>query len=209
MIKLYDYFRSSAAFRVRMALNYKQLDFDKITIDLRVGDQKEGSYKQLNPAGLVPSLITETNDCFHQSLAIIEYLDEQYPNNPLIPKNIIDRAYVRSIALDIACDIHPLNNLRVWNYLLNDLKISEEQKNEWYKHWLGTGLKALEDYISNNAKYGEYCLNEQFTVADICIVAQLFNARRFNFDLKPYPILCKIDANCQKLAAVTFSWPKE
>ncbi|HMT03447.1 MAG TPA: maleylacetoacetate isomerase [Burkholderiales bacterium] len=208
-MKLYDYFRSSAAFRVRMALNYKQIDYNKIPIDLRLGVQQEENYKNLNPIGLVPCLITNNNENIHQSLAIIEYLEENYPDRPLLPKESIDRSYVRSISLDIACDIHPLNNLRVWGYLLNDLKISEIQKNEWYKHWVGTGLKALEEYISKAKKCGSYCFKDQFTLADICLVAQLFNARRFNFDLNPYPILCKIDENCQKLEAVTLAFPKE
>lgn len=213
MLTLYDYFRSSASFRVRIALNYKGLQYDKCEIDLRDKIQYSDNYLKVNPSGLIPTLI-DSNHEIYQSLAIIEYLEEKYPSLPrLLPESCIDRAYVRSIALTIACDIHPLNNLRVLNYLTNNLKHNEDAKNSWYQNWIHTGLNTLERMIklsqNNLDKYytGTYCYKDQFSIADLCLIPQLFNAKRFNCDLNNYPILCSIEKECLKLEAVQLAYP--
>ena len=221
MLKLYDYFRSSAAFRVRIALNYKGLPFGKIPIDLRTNAQGEEYYKNLNPEGLIPSL-DDNGDTIAQSLAIIEYLDEKYHTMPLLPKDTLSRAYVRSIALNICCDIHPLNNLRVRKYLTNDLKCTTEEGNNWYNHWISIGLTGLEKQINSSNYYtGKLCYKNEFSIADICLIPQLFNLRRFMADLgiadesieleinTKYPTLSLIEENCKKLDAVQLAWPKE
>ncbi len=221
MITLYDYFRSSAAFRARIALEYKGLPYKKVTIDLRTGAQKNDEYTKLNPEGLVP-LLDDNNALISQSLAIIEYLEEKHPTNPLLPKDILARAYVRSIALNISSDIHPLNNLRIRNYLTNTLECSKNEGNEWYNHWLTIGLDGLEKQIKNSKFFtGKYCYNDQFSIADVCIVPQLFNLRRFMSDngaenqaidmlmAKQYPTLSMIEKNCIELNAVQSAWPKE
>lgn len=198
MLTLYDYFRSSAAFRVRIALNYKGFAYQKHIINLAAGDQRQSQYQQLNPSGLIPCLINEDEQAINQSLAIIEYLEEQYPATPhLLPEDKLARSYVRSIALDIACDIHPLNNLRVLNYLRVELQQSEESVNHWYKHWISLGLASLEQKISASKFYtGKFCYGEQFTLADLCLIPQLYNARRFNCDLTALPTLLTIEQQC-------------
>ena len=221
MLTLYDYFRSSASFRVRIALSYKELPYGKIPIDLRIGAQTNPQYTELNPEGLVP-LLDDDGQLITQSIAIIEYLDERHNALPLLPKDILGSSYVRSIAFNICCDIHPLNNLRVRNYLTNTLQCTKEQSNEWCQHWMNIGLDSLEKQISQSKFYtGKYCYLDQFTMADICLIPQLFNLRRFMSDLgmphdkinqqinEHYPTLAKIEENCQQLEAVKLAWPKE
>lgn len=210
---LYGYFRSSASYRVRIALNLKQLDYETVAIHLNRngGQQFSSEFLALNPAALVPVLFdqsqadagnsTDFKDGLTQSLAIIEYLDEIYPQSPLLPASPQDRAWVRSIALAISCDIHPLNNLRVLQYLVKELKLDDEQKNAWYRHWCGLGLAALEKQLSNDARVGKYCFGDTPTLADCCLVPQIFNAQRFNFDLTGVPTLMRIVENCQLLDA--------
>lgn len=210
MITLYNYFRSSAAFRIRIALNYKGIEYSTIDIDLTKNEQKSSPYLTNNPAGLVPSL-EDNKYNIHQSLAIMEYLEEKYSTtNTILPSGFFERAYVREIALSIACDIHPLNNLRVLNYLKNTLTITEEEKLKWYQHWIHDGLTALEKLVKNSANYtGKYCYKEQFTIADICLIPQLFNAKRFNCDLEQYPTLKSIEHECLKLEAVKRTYPNQ
>ena len=206
-LRLYTYFRSSAAYRVRIALNLKGLDVDMAPIHLlrKGGEQLEEAYRSINPEGLVPALVDENDDegsqVLTQSIAIIEYLDEMYPEPPLLPSAPLDRAYVRGIALSIACDIHPLNNLRVLRYLVRELGASEDAKNAWYRHWCETGLAALEKRIGTDGRAGQFCLGDTPTMADCCLVPQLANARRLDTDLSRMPTLLRIEENCARLEA--------
>lgn len=197
-MKLYDYSKSSASYRVRIALNLKGLDYQSHVVSLLDGDQRGDPYLALNPAGLVPTLV-DNGQVLTQSLAIIEYLEEAYPSPSLLPAERIARAKCRALALDIACDIHPLNNLRVLKHLTGPLGHSEEEKLAWYRHWLKTGLAAVEKKVESGQT--TFCCDDIPTLADICLVPQLFNARRFSLDLTPYPTLVEIDQRCQALPA--------
>ena len=197
-MKLYNYFRSSAAYRVRIAVNLKGLEPENVFVHLVKNEQRAPDYLKVNPLGLVPALV-DGDETITQSLAIIEYLDEKYPSPPLLPSTPEDRARVRSIALLIACDIHPIDNLRVLRYLVGVLKVSEEQKNQWYAHWVDEGLKALEARLATDSKTGRFCHGETPTLADVCLVPQLANARRANIDLSAYPTLLRIDEACNAL----------
>ncbi|MBP9742548.1 MAG: maleylacetoacetate isomerase [Burkholderiales bacterium] len=208
MLQLYDYFRSSAAFRVRLALNYKNLKYNKNKINLLDGDQLSDTYTQINPNKLVPVLMTENNKIIRQSLAIIEYLEEVYPDPALLPQSPLSKVYVRALAMDVACDIHPLNNLRVLNYLKTELNHDQETVNKWYAHWIVLGLTAIENSIKNSEFYtGKYCYNNQFTLADICLLPQLVNARRFHVDISGYPTLLAIEKICQEHEYVLSAYP--
>jgi maleylpyruvate isomerase len=195
-MKLYSYFRSSAAYRARIALHLKGLPFDYAPVHLRKGEQNEDAYRSLNRQQLIPTLI-DGDAVVTQSLAIIEYLDETHPEPPLLPSTPAGRARVRAIALAICCDIHPLNNLRVLRYLVRTLNAGEEAKDAWYRHWIDTGLAALEGQLASDASTGKYCHGDAPTMADICLVPQLANARRANIPLDSYPTLLRIDANCR------------
>jgi len=214
-LKLYTYFRSSASFRVRIALNLKGLDVDMVPIHLvkQGGEQLTEEFRRINPEALVPALVDEEDEngsqVLTQSLAIMEYLDEMYPEPPLLPAAPLDRAYVRSIALAIACDIHPLNNLRVLRYLVRDLKVSEEDKNAWYRHWCEQGLAALEAKISADGRAGKFCFGDTPTLADCCLVPQIFNARRLDCDLSGMPTLLRIMENCAKVDAFAMAEPSK
>lgn len=200
MRKLYGYFRSSAAFRARIALNLKGLDYAGAVIHLvkNGGEQFAPEYRALNPQALVP-VLQDGDLTLTQSLAIIEYLDEVYPEPPLLPPTAAQRARVRSIALMIACEIHPLNNLRVLRYLVKDLKVTEAQKDEWYRHWVVSGLEPLETRLANDPATGHCCHGDVPGLADICLVPQLANARRFNIALDAFPTLVRIEQNCMAL----------
>jgi maleylpyruvate isomerase len=206
-MKLYDYFRSSAAYRVRIALNLKGLKPSREFVHLRKNVQRSDDYLALNPQGLVPALVTDAGQVLTQSLAIIDYLDETVPEPPLLPATPEDRARVRSIALTIACDIHPLNNLRVLLYLKNTLGVADEQKDAWYKYWIDVGLEALETRLSRDSATGRFCHGDTPTLADICLVPQLANARRMNVDVAPFPTLNRIDAACTALPAFADAAP--
>src|SRR6476646_4454667 len=189
-MRLSDYFRSSAAYRVRISLNMKGIVPDERTyVHLRMGSQRAQDYLALNPQGLVPALAADDGAVLTQSLAIIEYLDELHPLPPLLPAAPVARARVRGIALEIACDIHPLNNLRVLQYLKHTMGVTEEQKDAWYRYWIDVGLEALETRLSRDARTGRFCHGDEPTLADICLVPQLANARRMNIDVTPYPTL--------------------
>ncbi len=202
MRKLFGYFRSSAAFRVRIALNLKGLDYENAIVHLTKngGEQFSPEYRVLNPQALVP-VLQDGEATLTQSLAIVEFLDESYPEPPFLPKSIAARARVHSLALMVACEIHPLNNLRVLRYLVNDLKLSEKQKNQWYRHWVLTGLEPLESRLANDRATGEFCHGDSPGLADICLVPQLANARRFNIELDSFPTLVRIENNCMALKA--------
>jgi maleylacetoacetate isomerase len=206
-MKLYDYFRSSAAYRVRIALALKGLAPARVFVHLRRGAQREPEYLQLNPQGLVPALVTDDRNVLTQSLAIIEWLDETHPDPPLLPSSPDGRARVRSIALAIACDIHPLNNLRVLEYLTGTLGLSTVQKDGWYRYWIDVGFEALERELARDAATGRFCHGDAPTLADICLVPQLANARRFKIDLTPYPTLQRIEGECLSLAPFAAAAP--
>lgn len=213
MPTLYDYFRSSAAYRVRIALSYKGVPFDKVPVHLvnNGGEQHSPAYQALNPAELVPTLVEDqsTSNPFvlTQSLAILEYLEEKYPHPPLLPLDRKMKALIRSFALSIACDIHPLNNLRVLNYLVETLNITEAQKTEWMHHWMGQGFKALESQLTAFKWQGPFCFGDSLTLADVVLAPQMFNAERFAVNLTPYPILCKVYAFLKTIPAIDTTKP--
>ena len=208
MIKLYNYFRSSASFRVRIALNFKGLPYDYAPVHLLKdgGEQLAASFRTLNPDSLVP-VLDDDGAVLTQSLAIIEYLEETRPTPPLLPRDAHERAYVRSIALAIACDIHPLNNLRVLRYLVRTLAVSEEQKNAWYRHWIEHGLASLEARLIAEARSGRYTLGDMVTLADVVIVPQIFNAQRMDCNLNSIPTIMRIFDNCMQLPAFIEAHP--
>lgn len=201
---LYDYFRSSAAYRVRIALNLKGLAPERRFIHLRKGEQRAPEYLALNPQGLVPLLVVDGTP-IAQSLAIMEYLDETHPLPPLLPQGAADRAYVRAISLAIACDIHPVNNLRILKYLAKPLEIQEPVRDEWYRHWIYEGFTAIEAMLAGHS--GTCCLGDSVTLADICLVPQVANANRLAVDLAPYPRIRAIDAHCRGLPAFAAAEP--
>lgn len=201
-MKLYTYYRSSAAYRVRIALHLKALPFEAIAVHLirDGGQQKQASYLAQNPQGLVPLLTTETLT-LPQSLAIIEWLDETHPQPALLPTEPAARARVRAIAQAIACDIHPLNNLRVLRYLSENLGMTDVQKKQWYRHWVNEGLMAVEQLLAQNSQTGTFCHGEQPSLADCCLVPQVFNGLRFGCDLGNMPIIRRIVQACDALPA--------
>lgn len=192
-MKLYSYFRSSAAYRVRIALNLKGLDYDYAPVHLLRdgGEQLKPEYRELNPDGIVPTLV-DGDDVLTQSIAIIEYLEETHPEPALLPGTALDRAFIRSVALQVACEIHPIDNLRVLKYLKHTLKVGEEAKDTWYRHWLETGFSSLEKRLANDPRVGKLCFGNTPTLADLCLVPQVFNARRFNIDMSRYPTVERI-----------------
>jgi maleylacetoacetate isomerase len=206
-MKLYDYFRSSAAYRVRIALNVKGVAPERVFVHLRRGAQRADDYLAVNPQGLVPALATDEGDVLTQSLAIIEWLDETHPQPPLLPADAAGRARVRSLAQAIACDIHPLNNLRVLNYLTGTLGATEAQKDGWYRYWCDVGLEALETRVARERSTGKFCHGDEPTLADICLVPQLANARRVDLDLALYPTLLRIESACAALPAFANAAP--
>ena len=207
-MKLYGYFRSSAAYRVRIALGLKGLDYEYVAVHLRKGEQNAPGYRELNPNELVPTL-ADDRGTFTQSLAIIEYLDERYPEPALLPSAPEARARVRAIALAIACDIHPIDNLRVLRYLLRTIGASEAVKDAWYRHWIDLGLSALESQLAREPETGEFCHGGSPTLADCCLVPQLANARRAGIPLDAYPTLTRIEARCNTLAAFAAAMPEK
>ena len=206
-MKLYDYFRSSAAYRVRIALNLKGVAPERASVHLRRGAQRAEDYLTMNPQGLVPALVTDSGDVLTQSLAIIEWLEESYPQPPLLPRDAPGRARVRALSLAIACDIHPLNNLRVLNYLTGTLGATDAQKDGWYRYWCDVGLEALETQLAREASTRPFCHGDTPTMADICLVPQLANARRVDLDLSPYPTLLSIETACTALPAFAAAAP--
>ena len=208
-MKLYTFFRSSASYRVRIALNLKGLAHEQIPIHLRRGggEQFAPAYKAVNPQALVPAL-EDGGRVLTQSLAIIEYLEERYPEPPLLPKDPADRATVRAMALLIACEVHPIQNLRVLNYVRSELKEPEAEANRWAQHWIRLGFSALEQTARAASKHGKFCFGDSPTLADLCLVPQLSNAWRFDCDLSPYPTLVQIDAHCATLPAFAKAAPE-
>jgi maleylacetoacetate isomerase len=216
-MKLHNYFRSSASYRVRIALNLKGLQYEYVSVHLTRdgGEQLSAAFRALNPQALVPVLEDQgrpgqpgAHEPLTQSLAIIEYLEETHPQPALLPRTAFERARVRALALTIACEIHPLNNLRVLNYLKSELGVSDEAKLAWYRHWLGSGLAALEAELASSSHTGRFCHGDNPSLADCCLVPQLFNARRFDCDLSAYRTLLAVEGACNELAAFRNAAPE-
>ncbi|WP_283629639.1 maleylacetoacetate isomerase [Shewanella baltica] len=210
-MKLYGYWRSSAAYRVRIALNLKGISAEQLSVHLvrDGGEQHKAAYSALNPLELVPTLVMDDEldaDALSQSLAIIEYLDEIHPQSPLLPASALERAHVRAMALTVACEIHPLNNLRVLQYLTQTLGVDEAAKNTWYHHWVASGFAALETLLVRHS--GRHCFGDTVTLADLCLVPQVYNAQRFNVDLTPYPNIMRVWTECNQLEAFADAAPE-
>ncbi len=200
MIKLYGYWRSTAAYRVRLALNIKQVSYSQQSVHLVKdgGEQHKPEYQSINPQGLVPTLVDD-GIAIGQSLAILEYLEEKYPQRSLLPSVATERALVRQLCQIIACDLHPLNNLRILKYLSNELNIGEADKTKWYHHWLAQGFNAFDKLLAKSDLSGPYCFGRELSMADVCLIPQIYNADRFDFAMEAYPRLQKINQNCLKL----------
>ncbi len=198
MLKLHSYYLSSAAYRVRIALELKNLNWESIPVNLRLGEQGLETFLQYNPQGLVPVL--ESNGRYlSQSLAIIEFLEEMYPDTPLLPTDIVERSQVRRFAQQIAMEIHPLNNLRVLKYLENELGLNENKKTAWYHHWIAEGFSALEQSLKNADCEAQFCFGKRPSLADVCLIPQVYNGLRFHCDLSDYTIIQSIWDHCMTL----------
>ncbi len=208
MLKLYDYWRSSAGYRVRLALNVKGLEYRRTAVNLAANEQRGTAHLARNPQGLVP--VVEIGEIhLTQSLAICEFLDEVFPRTPaLLPHNPDSRAWVRALANLVACDIHPLNNLRVLNYLRDELRLPELRVNDWYRHWVEQGLRDMESMIVREGVSGRYCFGDAPGLADCCLIPQLYNARRYECDLLACPTLLQIESHCLELAAFRAARPE-
>lgn len=207
-MKLYSFFNSSTSYRVRIALALKGVSYEYQGVNIRIGEQETADYIHLNPAKGVPLLIDDDGFRLNQSLAIIEYLDACFPEPALLPKDIKLRAQVRAFAYGISCDIHPINNLRVLKYLKNQLGVTDQQKADWYKHWVAEGLSAAESILSAREKT-PYCFGEQPSLADICLIPQIANAKRFGCDLSAYPRLMEVFEHSIKHPAFMQAQPEE
>ena len=199
-MQLYGYFRSSASYRVRIALSFKGLDYDLQPVHLRRGEQRAPGYVARNPQGLVPSLVHD-GAALTQSLAIVEYLEERFPEPALLPARTADRAWVRALAQVVACDVHPLNNLRVLQYLEKDLGLDDDSRAAWARRWIEDGFDAMEAMLRDDPRTGRHCFGDGPTVADVCLVPQIFNSQRFAVDMSRYPTLVRIHENCMRLPA--------
>jgi maleylpyruvate isomerase len=206
-MKLYGFFRSSAAFRVRIALNLKQLPYETIPIHLRRNEQASRQYRALNPQGLVPTLELDNGLRLSQSLAIIEYLDEVHTAPPLLPPGAGDRARVRALAAIVACDIHPINNLRVLRYLTHTLGHDEAAIGAWYNHWIAAGFAALEPLLATDARTGAFCHGDSPGLADVVLVPQVVNAERYKLEMAPYPTIARIYKSCMALPPFAAAHP--
>lgn len=200
-LKLYSYWRSSAAYRVRIALNLKRLDYEIVPVHLtrEGGEQHADEFRALNPQELIP-VLRDGHRVIRQSLAIIEYLDETWASPPLLPATARDRARVRALADVVACDIHPLNNLRVLQYFERVWNVPQPERDAWVRHWIALGLEALESMLVDNPSTGDFCDGDSPTLADCCVVPQLYNAKRFGLELDRFPTLLRVEAECLKLS---------
>jgi maleylpyruvate isomerase len=205
-MKLYTFFRSSASFRVRIAMNYKGLEYEPAIVSLPKAEHLETTFRSVNPQGLVPAL-EDAGHVLTQSLAIIEYLDEAHPGQKLLPADPLDRAYVRALSQIVACEIHPLNNLRTLKFVRKTYGLDDEGINAWYRHWIAEGFQMMESFLAANRKHGKYCFRDQVSMADCCLVPQVFNAQRYHCDLKPYPAVMQIHEACMQLDAFVQAQP--
>ena len=205
-MELYNYFRSSASYRVRIALALKGLPYDYVPVHLVKNEQLKAPFTDLSAARLVP-VLKDGDTLLTQSLAIIEYLDETHPEPPLLPGDATARARIRALAFDVACEIHPLNNLRVLRYLVHEMHVSDDDKNRWYRHWAESGLATVERQLAGHAATGRYCHGDTPTLADIVLVPQIFNAQRFDCRLDHVPTVMRIFAACMELDAFVSTQP--
>lgn len=200
-MRLYSYFRSSASYRVRIALALKGLEYDFRGIHLRRNEQNAPEFLAINPQGLVPALVDDDGTVLTQSLAIMEYLEERVPEPHLLPAKPADRAWVRALSQVVACDIHPVNNLRILQYLEKDLALDEEARNRWVRRWIDDGFTAMEKMLAGDSRTGTHCFGNTPTMADICLVPQIFNGQRFGVEMNRYPTLARINEACGQLSA--------
>ncbi len=207
-LKLYTYWRSSACYRVRIALALKELEYESVAVHLAKDEQHLPGFHEVNPQELIPVLM-HGNRVMQQSLPIMEYLDEAFPDRPLLPMVARDRQRARAIAAMVACDIHPLGNLRVQQYLERELGASAQQREDWTRHWIGKGFAAIEAVLADNPSTGAFCEGDVPTIADCCLVPQVYNARRVGLDLSAYPTIVRIDAACQQLEAFDAARPEK
>ncbi|MEO8627798.1 MAG: maleylacetoacetate isomerase [Betaproteobacteria bacterium] len=207
-MKLYGFWRSSAAYRVRIAMGLKGLSYDQVSVNLTAGEQHRPAFGEINPQHLVP-VLDEQDDRLYQSLAIIEYLEETHPEPPLLPKSPVERNRVRSLALIVACEIHPLNNPRVLNYLTKNFGISDDQKQTWYSDWVSSGFAALEKRLAHELGTGRFCHGDTPSFADVALVPQVANANRFKVDLTAFPTIRRINEECLKLVAFQRAAPEQ
>lgn len=208
MLQLYTYYRSVSAHRVRIALNYKSISYKSIFIDEDKGEQLGGEYLKLNPQGLIPALLVDDRFLITQSAAILEYLEERYPERPLLPADISDRARVRSFVQVCVADVQPMNVLRVYHYMRDQMELDHAARRRWYEYWAHKGLRAMESLLAGHPKTGDFCQGDQATLADVCLVPQLYNAERNRLDLSPYVTLRAIYRNCQALSAFQAAAPE-
>ena len=207
-MKLYTFFRSSTSYRLRIALAYKRLAYEPVFTSLPGMKHKDPAYLELNPQGLVPALVADDGKVYTQSMAMIEWLDERYPEPPLMPRGPDEKWYVRAVSQIIGCEMHPLNNVRVLKYLKSAYGLDDAKVNgDWYPHWIKEGFAGLEGFLSAQKRTGSFCLHDQVTMADVCLVPQVFNAQRFNCDLKPYPTVMGIFERCMELSAFSDTQP--
>jgi maleylacetoacetate isomerase len=204
-MKLTTYFRSTASYRIRIALNLKGVEHELVPLNLLTGEQQSSEFLSTNPDGLIPVLDTGS-DILTQSMAILEYLEETQTQVKLLPDSPIDRAFVRALAQAIVSDIHPLNNSRVQNYLVNEMGVSKDQKLQWYQHWIALGFSSLEKRLAKSA--GEFCFADSVTIADVCLIPQVYNAHRFNCPMDDYPTINRLNAACLKLDAFAKAAPE-
>lgn len=205
-MQLYNYFRSSASYRVRIALALKGLDYDYLPVHLVRNEHLGEAYRALSAAQLVP-VLKDGDHALTQSLAIIEYLDETHPEPPLLPGDAFARARIRALAQDVACEIHPINNLRVLRYLVHDLKVAEDDKNRWYRHWVESGLEAVERQLADNPATGRFCHGDAPTLADCVLVPQIHNAQRMNCRVDHVPTVMRVFGECMALDAFSKTQP--
>jgi maleylacetoacetate isomerase len=209
-VKLYTFFRSSTSYRLRIALAWKKLAYEPAFTSLPGMKHKDPAYLKLNPQGLVPALVSDEGRVYTQSMAMIEWLDERYPEPPLMPSDADEKWYVRAVSQVIGCEIHPLNNTRVLKYLKSSYGLDDATVNGgWYAHWIAEGFAGLEGFLAVQKRSASFCLGDRVTMADVCLVPQVFNAQRFNCDMKPYPTLSGIFERCMKLPAFADTQPSK
>jgi maleylacetoacetate isomerase len=207
-VKLYTFFRSSTSYRLRIALAWKQLAYEPVYTSLPGMKHKDPAFLQLNPQGLVPALVSDAGRVYTQSMAMIEWLDERYPEPPLMPRDADEKWYVRAVSQIIGCEMHPLNNVRVLKYLKKAHGLDDAAINRgWYPHWIAEGFAGLEGFLVSQKRAGSYCLGERVSMADVCLVPQVFNAQRFDCNLAPYPTVMRIFERCMQLPAFVESQP--
>ena len=206
-MKLYNFFRSGTSHRTRIAMNLKGLDYEYVAVALGKEEHLQAAFQAVNPQGLVPALVLDDNTTLIQSPAILEWLEEEFPQNPLLPTNALARAHVRALAAIVGCDIHPINNRRILQYLRNELQQPEEEVLKWCARWISAGFTAMEEMLAADSQRGDFCYGNTPSMADVYLIPQVESARRFNVDLSPYPNIVAIDAHCAQIKAFADAAP--